>query len=271
MPPIERVHPGDLITSQLLNDIIDRLNALQVKVDKCCEDLEKEPEPAPGEPPRDEEPTKLTVIGVAPDAAEVGDTVTVSGTGFIRGANKITIGKAEVTNITRESPTRIDLVVPNPRAVLPSDLRLEVSNRNGTDFVILRVERTTGGARVSILDVKPKKITSGIKLAMLLQASKLAEGAYEPQVSVAIEGEPAPANQKQKPFAVRDPEKPANFELTVDVPRTTQPTATLRLALPEQGGGKNVWERSIELTFGKPFPPTLIVGAPERVVRGPGR
>jgi hypothetical protein len=112
MAGLDHVQPGDLITSALLNTIIDALVKLDEKITKCCEAIDSLPK-KPGETkPVEDETRRMVIDRIVLSDASPGDTVTISGRfvpDLIR--NRVSIGgkEAKVATVTE---TEIDVVVP---------------------------------------------------------------------------------------------------------------------------------------------------------------
>jgi hypothetical protein len=115
---LEHVQPGDLITSQLINDIIDALGKLDAKITKCCEGKDTTPTSPPQTsppqtPPPDGQKPNPVIERVVPGDASPNDTVTIHGRGFGSKSSGLQVsiaGKAaKVGNVT---DTSIDVVVP---------------------------------------------------------------------------------------------------------------------------------------------------------------
>jgi IPT/TIG domain len=173
MAGLDHVQPGDLITSALLNAIIDALVKLDEKITKCCEAIDTLPkEPAdttPGETRPDEETSKMVIERIVPFDASPGDTVTITGAGFIsdKTQTRVSIGGklAKITgNVTT---TQIEVVVPTFGFRKRSKVDVVVGDPTG---VHATSEMTVGPldkalkTGVALLDVTPAgTLTAGLK------------------------------------------------------------------------------------------------------------
>jgi hypothetical protein len=266
MALLDHVHPGDLITSQLLNEIIDRLNALQAQVDKCCADVvkpgtgpEPEPEPEPGEPPVEPEPRgKLQIFDTDPKETEVGGTVVVHGTGFIpkAGRNLVTLNKERVEQVLEETEKNIAFIVPKPDAILPARLRLAVSNENGSDYVLLQVAASTAGKLVvRLVEVKPtrQKVETGGTFALLFEARGLPAGSYLPLLRVTTAEGQDPKPQRQKAVRSQGVGEPLQFQVELTVPETGEEALHLQVSLTDSKK-QIVWVDTADIRMGEPIP-----------------
>lgn len=107
MAQIPHVQPGDIISSELINAIIDALGGLDKKITECCEEHAKEPQP---EEPRG----KIFIDDVVPDKAAYGDFIDIVGGGFIpdKRGNEVTIGGEKVLKFGNVTETLIEAMVP---------------------------------------------------------------------------------------------------------------------------------------------------------------
>lgn len=140
----QSVRPGDLITAELMTDLLKKIGELEGRVVKL-------------------EGSVVAQIDVVIDALapapstnlRVGDTLTVSGEGFTRPAttNIVTLGGTLIEIFRGDSSdTQLIFTIP-PVANLPRDVTLTVANRNGGDttapFTLYpRVELPQGDVRV---------------------------------------------------------------------------------------------------------------------------
>jgi hypothetical protein len=121
------VQPGDLITSELINAIIDALGGLDAKITKCCEE-HKEPEPKPEEPKE-----KVFIEEVLPANAIFEEMVNIIGGGFIPDAagNEVTIGGAPVRKFGKVTKSLIQATVPVLKIKKQTQVAVLVENANG--------------------------------------------------------------------------------------------------------------------------------------------
>lgn len=131
---IQKVRPGDLITADLMNSLIDEILALRTKV----EQLEKAGISAP-----------VDVVSLG-GSLRVNEILEVHGTGFSvpPEVNTVKVGPTVVENFVSVSPTLLRFYIP-PVQGAPRNVTLSVTNaRGGSDtfdfYVLERLTKPTG-------------------------------------------------------------------------------------------------------------------------------
>lgn len=162
MPQLSTVQPGDLITSQLMNDIINALNALEAQlnqldaeVKKCCEEIDKRPT----------ERAKVFIDHVEPAKAAFGETVTIVGGGFVphESKNSVAIGKEPVTKFGKVTESSIEVVVPL-EVKKAATVRVVVKNDDGDAEGKMTVV-PLDGPRVPFVPTPPKVVEAMLEMA----------------------------------------------------------------------------------------------------------
>lgn len=154
MADLEHVQPGDLITSQLINDIIDALRNLDAKIDKCCEEIK--PTPTPG---------KLFIGSIDPKEAAFDQLVDIIGGGFIpdEKGNVVVIGDQPVVKFGKITTSVIQAVVPRLDLEKSTKVSVIVANANGKVGASLMVGPRTPD--VVFVPTPPEVVEMMLKMA----------------------------------------------------------------------------------------------------------
>lgn len=126
------VRPGDLITSDFMNRLLDHLDTLEQRV----QDLEDAASTG----------QQVRITGFSPeDEQEVGLTLTIEGQNFLIPApqNQVTINDIPVTEFGLSSPGLLRVTVP-PIPGVPTDVTVRVENSNGADEEEYRILPSSG-------------------------------------------------------------------------------------------------------------------------------
>jgi hypothetical protein len=120
---IARVQPGDLITAELMNGIIDSLQAIDAKADRCLDRITQWPG----------EPVAPFIKLIEPPRARADEIVDIMGGGFIPDleANKVVIGGRSVTTSGKVTTSLIQATVPPLDVPAGTRVSVVVENRNG--------------------------------------------------------------------------------------------------------------------------------------------
>jgi IPT/TIG domain len=179
---LEHVQPGDLITSQLINDIIDALGKLDAKITKCCQEKDTTPTSPPQTPPPvtsppqttppdttppDGQKPKLVIDRVVPGDASPNDTVTIIGRGFGSKASgiQVTIGAKAVTKFGKVTDESIEVVVPT----------LGFRERARVDVVVTLDDRSEAKGTMTV-GPRQGELKTGIALLKVAPTGKLVAG-----------------------------------------------------------------------------------------------
>jgi hypothetical protein len=161
---LEHVQPGDLLTSQLINAIIDALGQLDAKIDKCCEEMKP----------------KIFIDRIDPREQDSGQPVTIIGGGFLPDEIKdnVLIGGQPVTTFHEVTRSIIEAVVPPlPADRIKPEVEVIVRNSNGHTsgtMAVPVVQRPSPVQKVALVKLAPAgKVEAGLRYGMeLLLVSK---------------------------------------------------------------------------------------------------
>ena len=121
---LNRVEPGDLITAEMFNALVDCVEDLRSDVDSLADQT-----------------SALRITSIVPTSAVVGDPVTVHGFNFVTpvALNQLTVGGAAITSFLFGSgPDQLIFATP-ALANLPRTVDVVVTNANGQDSIQLEV------------------------------------------------------------------------------------------------------------------------------------
>jgi Methyltransferase domain len=117
------VQPGDLITAELINAMIDSLQSIDAKADECLDRIRE----SPGEP------IAPFIDRIDPPQAAAEEIVDIVGGGFIADAagNSVAIGGQPATKFGRITTSLIQVMVPRLDVVEGTRVSVVVENRTG--------------------------------------------------------------------------------------------------------------------------------------------
>jgi hypothetical protein len=125
------VRPGDLITSDFMNRLLDHIDTLEERIANLEDDIDSE--------------LQVRITQFEPQGEqEVGRTLSILGQNFLfpPSQNQVTINGIPATDFGLSSPTRIRVTVPQITGV-PTDVVIRVENSNGADEASYRIVPAT--------------------------------------------------------------------------------------------------------------------------------
>jgi Methyltransferase domain/IPT/TIG domain len=157
---LARVQPGDLITAELINAIIDSLQAIDAKTDECLKRINPPPS-APAAP---------FIKLIDPPQAEAGQIIDIRGGGFLASLkdNEVAIGGLPVTTFGKVTTSLIQAMVPNLGVAEGTRVPVVVKNKNGAAKTELVVGRRPPD--VVFVPTPPEVVAGMLKLAGVNEA-----------------------------------------------------------------------------------------------------
>lgn len=232
---IQQVRPGDLIAASLFNELIEKLQDHEDRLDAL--------EAAPvSSPPPDTGPIAITSI--TPGSVTEGDTITIVGENFgpTLGDAIVSFNGTNATNFTSWSDTQIVCAVPSIPALdvasPPASLSVgvQVSNflTSATRFITVapRTHAVTGTFEIVFEDASPDPLTAGTNNDFEFLVTSNASQAITISLTPAVTGASFSAS-------LLDSSKNALSSSQVTVASGAHTTVFVRVAVPTGTNGQN--------------------------------